>query len=82
MENALDKRIAHELGAALVVEIGSSTTRVTLVDSVAGETRLIGRKIVGEVAFIMACATLHRTPEQPFSDAVSRAATHLQNLPQ
>jgi len=32
-----------KLGAILVAEIGSLTTRVTLVDTVAGETRLIGQ---------------------------------------
>jgi hypothetical protein len=48
----------NELGAALIVEIGSVTTRVTLVDSVAGETRMIGQ------------AEAPSTTEPPYEDAV------------
>ena len=33
----------NEMGAVLVAEVGSSITRVTLVDTVANEARLIGQ---------------------------------------
>jgi MutL protein len=47
-----------EATAVLVAEIGSATTRVTLVDSVAGEARLIGQ------------AEVSSTTEPPYENAV------------
>lgn len=49
--------MSNEPGAVLVVELGSLTTRVTLVDSVEGETRLLGQ------------AEVPSTTEPPFNDA-------------
>lgn len=48
----------NEPGAALIAEIGSSTTRVTLVDSVDGEARLIGQ------------AEVPTTTEPPYENAL------------
>ena len=48
----------HKLGAILVAEIGNVTTRVTLVDVVDGEMRLIGQ------------ASVPSTTEPPFENAV------------
>src|ERR1043165_2809642 len=48
----------NEPSAALIAEIGSSTTRVTLVDAVDGETRLIGQ------------AEVPSTTEPPYDHAV------------
>jgi MutL-like protein len=47
-----------EPGAVLIAEIGSNTTRVTLVDAVAGEARLIGQ------------AEVPSTTEPPYENAV------------
>ena len=50
----------HKPGALLVAEIGNVTTRVTLVDLVDGEMRLIGQ------------ASVPSTTEPPFENAAAR----------
>jgi hypothetical protein len=58
-------------GATLIAEIGSVTTRVTLVDTVDGEARMIGQ------------ASVPSTTEPPFENAVIgilEAATQLSEM--
>ncbi|MFV9505553.1 MAG: glutamate mutase L [Oscillochloridaceae bacterium umkhey_bin13] len=50
--------MAQQVGAILVVEIGSLITRVTLVDQVDGETRMVGH------------ATTHSSIEPPYNNAL------------
>jgi len=46
------------------------------------QARVVGRKIVGKIALIVAGAATDGTFEEPFADTIFSATAHLANLPQ